>query len=304
MDKNNKCAGIIFNIQKFTLHDGPGIRTMVFFKGCPLRCQWCSNPESQGGAPEVAFNSGKCIGFDECGLCVKECGQGAVCRDEGQKISIIRNLCDNCGACARVCPSKAMFVFGENMTGENILKKVEEDSAFYARSGGGLTLSGGEPLAQHEFAGSLLKKAKLSGIDTAIETCGLAEWENMQNVLQYVDTIFYDIKCIDAGKHLKYTGGDNKTILENFRKTAARFPQKNIVARTPVIPGFNNNHKDIQDIKDYLRDFKNIKRQLLAYHNFGEIKYGYLGKEYFMKNVKKITNDEIKELNRQFLDLD
>lgn len=299
MNKQNKCTGLVFNIQRFTLHDGPGIRTMVFLKGCPLRCQWCSNPESQNTMLELAFNQGKCIGLEECDLCINGCPKNAIYQ-QGEKISINRDVCNNCRECSNLCPSQALSIFGEYMTVEDVLKKVEEDSAFYARSEGGLTLSGGEPLMQHEFAGELLREAKSRGLDTAIETCGFAPWENMQMVFQYANTIFYDIKCIDAEKHLIYTGVDNRIILENFKRAAAQFSQSSsiIIVRTPVIPGFNNDKEDIQAIVDFLKPFRNIKYQLLPYHSFGEVKYNYLGKHYPLPNVKKLTDNEIKDLNR------
>jgi pyruvate formate lyase activating enzyme len=291
----NKHTGLVFNIQKYSVHDGPGIRTLVFLKGCPLRCQWCSNPESQASIQEIAFNDSKCIGVTECGLCLKVCRIGAIQKENG-KIKINRDLCTHCGACSHACPSKALHIFGEYISIEEILKKVEEDSVFYSRSGGGLTLSGGEPLLQHEFVYQLIKDAKSRGLDTAIETCGFTQWEHLEKVCQYLNTIFYDIKSIDSDKHLKFTGVKNELILENFKRLATEFSTVNIIVRTPVIPGFNDTEDDIKAIVRIIKDYPRVKYELLPYHRFGESKYTFLGREYPFNSVSKIIESKMEQL--------
>lgn len=279
--------GLIFNIQKFSLHDGSGIRTLVFFKGCPLRCKWCSNPEGQAPYPEFAFNQNKCLGTAECGWCIQVCDRGAIQGDEKGQIKISRELCNNCGNCKQVCPSRALEIFGQYRKVEEIIDIIEEDSLFYARSGGGLTLGGGDPLSQPGFAGRLLKSARNRGIDTALETAGHGDWQDLEHICQYADTVFFDIKCIDPEKHKSETGITNKLILENFQRLGSTSDGLNLVARTPVIPGFNDTEMDIVAIVDFLKTCNAYTRyELLPYHGFGESKYSQLGKNYPLKGLK------------------
>lgn len=314
-DKNK--YGYVFNIQHYSLHDGPGIRTLVFLKGCPLRCKWCSNPESQLSHPELAYNASKCIGSGECSLCLKVChsralklGNGNNKTDGGNdKIKIDRELCDNCLKCAEVCPSKALIAFGKQMSIEDVLKAVEKDSVFYSRSGGGLTIGGGEPLMQPEFADGLLKEAKRRRIDTSPETCGYAEWDVIEKVCSHVDTIFFDIKCIDSAKHKEFTGVENKKILENFRKLCKRFPNTTIIVRTTIVPGFNDSEEDIVAIADFINSTPstpNLEYELLAYHRLGESKYGFIGRDYPLSLALTIDNEciaFIKEIAKSKLNI-
>lgn len=288
-------SGLVFNVQKFSVHDGPGIRTIVFFKGCPLRCQWCSNPESLYGQPELAYNKNNCIGTLQCGLCLQACRYGVI-EDEEQKVGVNRELCMNCGACTKVCPSKALEVLGKYMHVNDVLKIVEEDSVFYSRSGGGLTLSGGEPLLQPEFACELLEKAKNRGLDTAIETSGYAQWQNIEKICQHIDTVFYDIKCIDSDKHKSFTNVSNERILHNFQKLCRSYPEIPVIVRTPVIPGFNDTKEDILAIINFIRGIPNVKYELMPYHRFGEAKYGYLGKNYPLMGVQSPTKEQMESL--------
>jgi len=279
--------GLVFNIQRFSVHDGPGVRDLIFMKGCPLRCQWCSNPESQNGYPEVAFNEDRCIGHDECGRCLEVCPVGAIIKSEGGKVGIDRKLCTNCGECSEVCPAKAMKVFGEYMSIDEIVGIVEEDSAFYSRSGGGVTIGGGEPLWQADFVYELLKQCRARGIHTAIETCGYADWKSMEKVCTYANLVLYDIKHIDSSKHKAGTGYGNGLILENIKRLSSCFSKTPIIARTPVITGFNDSAEVIRAIKDFLTGLSSLREyQLLPYHGFGESKYRQLGREYLFGGLK------------------
>lgn len=290
MDENNqfdkKKYGYVFNIQHYSMHDGPGIRTMVFLKGCPLRCKWCSNPESQHPGPELALKPGNCISVQECGRCLSVCPSAAIQKKEDGKISIDRELCQTCLKCAENCPAKALHAFGNIRSISEIIRIVENDGAFYARSGGGMTLSGGEPLMQPEFAIELLKEAKRRRINTAIETCGFADWCTLQMVAEFIDTILFDIKCIDAEKHRQFTGVSNEVILRNFTKLCQTFPNKPIMVRTPVVPGFNNSVEDISAIIEFIKGGPNISYQILPYHRLGQPKYEYLDRQYSLGDVK------------------
>ncbi len=295
-DKNK---GLVFNIQKFSLHDGAGIRTIVFFKGCPLLCKWCSNPEGQSFSPELTYNIEKCIGTTECDRCINLCERNAIAQNENKKIEIIREQCNNCGECVDTCPSMALEMLGKFMTAEEVIKSVEEDSSFYVRSGGGLTLSGGEPLSQAEFACEILRAAKSRGIDTAIETSGICNWDAIEAVGSYVDHIFFDIKCMDPKKHEKVTGVSNKSILENYQKLCRHFPETAITVRTPVIPGVNDSVADIEAINRFIKSTgKASNYELLPYHQFGESKYHKLGKKYQMNGAKPLSEEQMKMLKK------
>lgn len=294
-DKNK--FGYTFNIQRYSVHDGPGIRTIVFLKGCPLRCRWCANPESQYLQPELAYNENKCIGTKECSFCFRACETGAIKEQDG-KIAVDRALCTNCGKCAEACPSKALNMYGKLMSVQEVLNLVEQDSNFYARSGGGMTLSGGEPVLQADFARGLLAEAKRRRINTAIETCGYADWDKVEKVCELADTILYDIKCIDSAKHKEYTGVSNEIVLENFQKLCRCFPGKSILVRTPVIPGFNDTEEDILAIIELIKDFPGVQYELLGYHRLGEPKYTYMGKEYPLHGVAPLSERRLADLKK------
>lgn len=284
LDKNKQ--GYIFNIQLFSVHDGPGIRTLVFLKGCPLRCKWCSNPESQKPLPELGYNSNKCIGVEKCTKCLDICPEGAISKGANDKIIIDRDLCTNCMLCADVCPSKALNIYGQLKSIKQVLNEVEKDSIFYARSGGGISLSGGEPLSQPEFAIELLKEAKNRRMNTAIETCGYTDWKNLEAACQYLNLLIYDIKCMDLEKHKKYTKANNELILENFEKVCDKYPDLPKLVRTPVIPGFNDNEDDIKEIIQFIKNKPNVEYELLSYHKLGTPKYEYLGRDYPLNDAK------------------
>ena len=272
--------GYVFNIQRYSLHDGPGIRTLVFLKGCPLRCPWCSNPESQRLEPELAYNESKCIGFQECSLCVKECRTKTIHQKQNGKVFFERETCEECFRCVEVCPSHAVRVFGKLMSVDEVLEVVEADGIFYARSGGGITLSGGEPLVQAAFAGNLLQEAKRRRINTSMETCGFAEWEDLERACRNLDSILFDIKSMDSEKHKQFVGVSNEKTLENFNRLCACFPDLPKRVRTPVIPGFNDTEKDVRAILEFIRNVPKVEFELLAYHRLGQPKYCYLGRDY------------------------
>ena len=298
-ERNGAPKGLVFNIQKFSLHDGPGIRTIVFLKGCPLACAWCSNPEGQSTSAELIYSSDHCIGTDECDRCIAVCLEQAIRRDDDGKVRIDHSSCDGCGDCAHVCPSQALEVSGEWVGVDDVVRIVEEDDAFYTRSGGGLTVSGGEPLAQGAFVRALLTTARRRGIDTAVETSGLCNWKAMRDVAPLADRIFFDIKCLDPETHEKVTGVPNRKILENFRRLRAEFPEVDVVVRTPVIPGVNDSPDDIRAIAEFVTEAGGASAyELLPYHGFGEPKYDKLGKHYPSSHLTPPSDERMRELQR------
>ena len=294
---NEAPKGLVFNIQKFSLHDGPGIRTIVFLKGCPLACMWCSNPEGRSREVELIQSCDRCIGTDDCDRCLSIClEQSLGVRDDG-RVVVDRSRCDGCGDCAYVCPSRALEVSGRWVTVAEVIRTVEEDDAFYARSGGGLTVSGGEPLAQGAFVRSLLGAARGRGINTAVETSGLCSWKTLREVAPLAHTIYFDIKCLDPEKHERGTGVSNERILENFRKLRTELPEVEVIVRTPVIPGFNDSKDDIAAISAFIESAGGAASyELLAYHGFGEPKYTKLGQHYQLSHLAPLAPEHMQEL--------
>ena len=277
----SKITGRVLNIQRYCTHDGPGMRTTVFLKGCSLRCKWCSNPESINPKPELGYDPRLCTGKKECGLCLKPpFPEGAFYVVEGvdDKIHVNWDLATDCDeATVSLCPTQALYMFGKEMTVEEVLDEVERDASFYRTSGGGMTLSGGECLLQPDFAAALLEEAHNRGINTAIETAGNVPWSFMEKVLPHVDTMQHDHKLTNPERHKKWTGVDNKRILENFKKAYETFPNIEFIARTPLIPGVNDDEEHIRAVLEFIRPHKNvIDYELLPYHRFGTSKYEFL----------------------------
>ncbi len=288
--------GIVFNIQKFSVHDGPGIRTIIFLKGCSLRCAWCSNPESHSLRRELAYNPGKCITAKACGRCLDLCPHHALSVGEDDKIVWDASLCDHCLLCAEACPSHALNVYGYEVTVDEALRRVEEDEAFYSRSGGGVTLSGGEPLFQEEFALALLREARKRRIDTCIETCGNVPWEVMKEAGRYLNSMYYDLKSVDKKAHIKHVGASNELILSNLVRLKQIFPELLVRVRTPVIPGFNDSTEAIAGIVDFIKGMPHVDYELLAYHRMGSPKYAYLGRDYPLEGVENLSQKKMDEL--------
>lgn len=262
--------GLIFNIQRYSVHDGSGIRSNVFFKGCPLSCQWCANPESQNFFPELVVTEKDCI---QCGTCFRICPTGAL-----SEVEWSRNLCNACEKCVSVCPTAARTFVGAPMTVKEIKNEIVKDAGFYHTSGGGITLTGGEALSQAEFAAELSRELKKDYYTLAIETSGFAPWEKACMVFQYMDEILYDIKHMDSRKHEALTGVPNTLILENA-KMAAKLPAK-FVVRVPVIGGKNNDEENMEKTGAFAKEIGADEIDLLPYHRFGENKYKKLGREY------------------------
>jgi pyruvate formate lyase activating enzyme len=278
-------SGVVFNVQKFSVHDGKGIRTLVFLKGCPLRCKWCSNPESQRLEPERAFNPTRCLTAPVCGRCAAVCPSGAM-SVQGALLVDDRNKCTECFACVAACPSGAQRLYGENQTVGQVLGRVEEDGVFYARSGGGVTLSGGEAMVQPDFVLALLREAKTRRINSAMETCGHYGWDNLREACGLLGSLIFDIKHLDSAKHRGFTGVGNELILKNFRRVCEEFPGLPLRVRTPVIPGFNDTEEAITAIRDFIPKRPNATYELLPYHRMGQPKYEYIGKRYEFEGVK------------------
>jgi len=286
-----KVKGILLNIQRYNTHDGPGIRTLVFMKGCPLRCLWCDNPESQEKYPEVGFAEKNCI---KCGRCLEACSVGAIVESEKGK-EINREVCNKCGKCIEVCPVGALKFLGKEMSVEEVIKEVEKDILFYLNSGGGVTISGGEPTMQSEFVEALLKECHKKGIHSAIETCGYARWEDFEKVLRYTDLVLYDLKQMDPVKHKQFTGVSNELILENAKKIAAK--GISMIIRVPLVPGYTDSEKNIEAVGEFVKGLGAVEEIcLLPYHRLGESKYKKLGRQYKLQGLLPLDESYLQKL--------
>ena len=290
--------GRVLNIQRYCSHDGPGIRTNVFIKGCSLRCKWCGNPESIRLKPEVSYEPKKCKG-KECSICLsKPFPEGAFYFVEGDDAQVKVNwqlalaMTDELAA---LCPTGALEMYGKMMTVREVMEEVEKDSSFYRNTGGGMTMSGGEVMLQPDFAAALLQEAHNRGINTAIETACNAPWANLEKVLPHVDTMLHDIKLMNSERHKKWTGVGNERILANFKKAYETFPNIDFIARTPLIPGVNCDDEHILGVLEFIKPHKNvIDYELLPYHRFGLGKYESLGVVYELDDYKTPSDEVVK----------
>ena len=283
MDES-KIVGRIYDIQGFSVQDGPGIRTTAFLKGCPLHCPWCHSPESQAFYPQLSWISMRCQGAALCeSRCIRACAKGALELGEQrqdaktgemlQMVHVKRDVCDNCGDCAKVCYPKALYICGEDYTVEKLAARLMQDKKFYDRSGGGITISGGEALSQADFTVAILRRMKAEGVHTALDTTGFAFWETVARTLPHTDLYLYDLKHMDSEKHKLIIGVPNEPILDNARRLAAA--GKKMQVRIPVIPMFNNDVENIRKTAEFCKELGEAVTvvQLLPYHNLGVTKY-------------------------------
>ena len=283
----------IFNRQKYNMYDGPGVRTMIFFKGCPLRCKWCSNPEGLEKKYQIMLKPTSCV---NCGACVPVCPAGIHSISEKGEHIIDRNIsCLGCGKCVESCLQNALKVAGEQHTISELLDYIEEDRAFYDQSGGGVTLGGGEVTSQPEAAANLLMACKQVGINTAIETCGYTRKENILKIAEFTDLFLFDIKHIDPDRHFELTGVRNEMILENLEELLHR--RYNVKIRMPMLKGINDSESEIRGVISFLMPYKGYKNfkgiDLLPYHKLGVNKYVQLGMDYPIDGDPSLTEEDL-----------
>lgn len=299
-----RTADIIFNIQRFCLHDGPGIRTTVFLKGCSMSCFWCHNPEGQEPQPELRFVAERCI---HCGQCVVACPNHAHEMRNGAHL-FLRERCDLSGRCVETCYSGALQLEGQSMTVDQVLAEVLVDKPFYNASGGGVTLSGGEPALSQDFARAILERCKSNGLHTAIETCGEVPWPSLEALLPFTDLFMMDLKLFSTDKHRRITSHSNDRILANARQLA--LTEKPLIFRTPVVPAVNDTEEEISEIAAFVRDLiemrkerhaitngtAGIRYELLSFHKMAADKYAGLGKEYKAAAITPPTRERMNDL--------
>jgi len=284
-------TGIIFNIQRYSIHDGPGIRTTIFLKGCPLNCWWCQNPESQLSGQEMVFWEDRCIG---CGACSTICPSNVI--QMKNRIPVTeKEKCLLCGKCIEKCPALAREIIGKKLTVEEVAKEVEKDLVFYEESGGGVTFSGGEPLRQPEFLEGLLNDCREKKIHTAVDTSGFISWGILNKICPKVDLFLYDLKLMDDEKHKKYTGVSNELILENLKKLSS--VHHNIFIRFPIIPGINDDSQNIKKMGEFLSSLKIAQINLLPYHYIGIDKYRRLGRTYKLVTTPPPSEEKLSEIS-------
>lgn len=282
---------MIFNIQKCSIHDGAGLRTLVFFKGCPLRCKWCANPESQSYEEEIMESPVRCVG---CGVCRTVCPENAV-REDG---TIDRDKCTGCKKCIDACYAESKKISGREYTVEELYKEIEKDKPFYAIYGGGVTFSGGEPLTHGKYLADIAKHCRDRGVSVIVESCGYGAFEQFREALDYIDSMFMDVKHMDTEKHKELTGRGNELILENIRRISEYgIP---ITLRTPVIPGCTDEAENIRAVAAFAAELPTVKEyELLAYHSFGEPKYKALGRPYELKGVQPPSDETMRQLVKE-----
>ena len=310
MEEKKELTGKFFDIQGFSVHDGPGIRLTLFMKGCPLRCLWCHSPESQEFYTELNWMEVKCVGIEKCGQCLNVCPHDAIKpgkkkaaltgdQEEITLVTVDRHKCDNCGKCADACTSKALYMCGTDYTLDEIMERVRRDIPFFQRSGGGVTISGGECLWQVEFLEAVLKQCKAEGIHTAVDTTGYAKWENIERILPYTDLFLYDLKSMDSALHKQVTGVPNELILENAKKIAEHGGKFQI--RIPTIPMVNDSKEAFDEVGKFICELGDSVEivQLLPYHNLGVVKWDRLGRDHPALEAVPPTDEKMQGFKAQ-----
>lgn len=286
---------LILNVQKYSIHDGDGIRTTIFFKGCPLECKWCHNPESQSYQAEMLYNKEKCTA---CGRCVSKCPQNGIQEVDG-RFPIPRDICTACASCVDYCFNSARERAGKTYSQEDLLKEIEKDKMFYEESGGGVTLSGGEVMTQNmQDLMAILKACDKKGYRINIDTCGYADFERFERVLPYVDTFLYDLKQMDDKKHIELTGKSNQIILDNLRKLSDKGAKIHI--RIPLIEGLNTVDQDILAMAEFIQDLTISDLTLLPYHAIGKSKYDRIDVAYEGQDYAPPTEERLAEIQEIF----
>jgi len=290
----------IFNIQRFSTEDGPGIRTTVFFKGCPLRCPWCANPESQSPFQQLAHRESQCLG---CGSCVKACPAGALRFGGGEgesKIIIDRNACNNCGVCIDACPAGAIRFYGKIMTIDEVYNEIKKDVGYYFSSQGGITAGGGEPLLQADFVAELFQRCQKIGIHTTLDTCGYARLSELDKVLKHTNLVLFDLKLMDRVQHKQVIGKSNDVIIRNLRHIVKQGTP--VIIRIPLIPGFTDTEENLERAALFISELdRTMHVDLLPYHNYGENKYRMLGMKYQLTGSTTQSKEKLRECKEIFL---
>lgn len=284
--------GLVFDTKRFSIHDGPGIRTTVFLKGCPLRCAWCHNPESQDTDPGVMLRPGRCIA---CGACVEVCPEHAIARNGSGAVVTDLDRCVRCATCTETCYAEARQRVGDERSVDEVMTEILADLSFYDESGGGVTLSGGEPLLQKDFARAILQACRMREIRTAVDTSGAVSWAAFEQVRPYTDLFLYDLKHIDDGEHRRHTGAGNRRILENLRKLAAC--GADVVLRIAIIPGFNDGDRQVDEIGAFAAALpRRYPVTVLPYHAAAEEKYRRLNMPWSLADVQPPTKERMAEI--------